>query len=66
MARQAWICLGEVDEHHPFCPFATYDRARADKHAEMNGHWIRVAEPEDIRTALWAESLRQERLEMAE
>jgi hypothetical protein len=34
-----WICVGETDEAHPFCFYATTDRAEAVAHGEHQGHW---------------------------
>lgn len=49
-----WVCLGMVDEWHPFCPFATRNEEEAKAHAEIPGHWVRNdVEP----TGLWAETL---------
>jgi hypothetical protein len=37
--KSAFICLGETDEFHPFCPFATYDPVKADEHGRIPGHF---------------------------
>jgi hypothetical protein len=55
-----WICLGETDEWHPFCPFATRHEAAAKDHATWPGHWC-VEDTDGLsRSGLWAEHLRDE------
>lgn len=33
-----WTCLGQIDEAHPFCPFATRYAAKAAEHSKIPGH----------------------------
>jgi hypothetical protein len=52
-----WVCLGEVDEWHPFCPFATRDPEKAAEHERIPGHWLADDVPAE---GMWADSLRSE------
>jgi hypothetical protein len=57
LAGKSWVCLGETDEWHPFCPFATASKERADEHSKIPGHWcVDDVVPE----GMWADSLEQE------
>jgi hypothetical protein len=35
-----WTCIGQIDEAHPFCPFATRYAAKAAEHAKLEGHSV--------------------------
>ena len=53
-----WICLGETDEFHPFCPFASRDEEEARRHAEYPGHWC-VEHPEDDLSKMQEDELKR-------
>ncbi len=54
---RTWVCLGEIDEWHPFCPFATVDAEKAREHDLLPGHWVVDDVPPQ---GMWAQSLKAE------
>jgi hypothetical protein len=54
---KVWVCLGETDECHPFCPFATADAKKAEEHGKLPGHWL---VDDVVPEGMWAKSLKAE------
>lgn len=38
MGGVVWTCIGQIDEAHPFCPFATRYADKAKMHSQISGH----------------------------
>lgn len=60
MPERAWLCMGVTDEWHPFCPYATVHKDRADEHSAHPGHWC-METNDGQHGPMWSDSLRRER-----